>query len=113
MTYNGTPIPAATPANADFTSESIVNGSNGAITKTVSVHVVAAGLNAANGAVKLQESNDGANWVDIAGATATLASGTSSNMLKVTAHTGIYIRVVYTKGSNSAGTIVGYAVAKS
>jgi len=55
--------------------------------------------------IKLQDSNDGSNWNDITGATITVASGTSSNIIRYTAFTGKYIRANWAKGSNTAGTI--------
>lgn len=71
----------------------------------VSLQFVATGIDAADGVIKLQDSNDGTNWNDITGATITVAAGTSSNMIRYTAFTGKYIRTNWAKGSNSAGTI--------
>lgn len=80
--------------------------------KYVSVQFIATSLNATDGVFKLQDSNDGTNWNDISGATITVASGTSSNMIRYTAFTADKIRVVWTKGSNSTGTISATAIFK-
>lgn len=71
----------------------------------VSLQFVATGIDAADGVIKLQDSNDGSNWNDITGATITVAAGTSSNMIRYTAFTGKHIRANWAKGSNAAGTI--------
>lgn len=80
--------------------------------KYLSVQFVATGLDAADGIIKLQDSNDGTNFNDISGATITVAAGTSSNMIRYTAFTAEKIRVVWTKGSNTTGTISVIAIFK-
>lgn len=80
--------------------------------KWISVQFIATSLDAADGVIKLQDSNDGTNWNDISGASITVASGTSSNMIRYTAFTTSNCRAVWTKGSNTAGTIAAIAVLK-
>lgn len=70
---------------------------------TAALQVIAAGLSHADATMKVQESNDGTNWVDVSGATITLASGASSPVLAWTPRCR-YARTVYTKGANTAGT---------
>lgn len=73
--------------------------------KYIGVQVNATGLNTADSVVKLQDSIDGTNFIDITGATLTLSSGSSNNMFRVTNLIGRKIKVVFTKGTNSAGTL--------
>jgi len=73
--------------------------------KWVSLQFVATTLDASDGIIKLQDSDDGVNFNDISGASITVTSGTTSNMIRYTAFTGSYIRAVWTKGSNSTGTV--------
>lgn len=80
--------------------------------KYMSVQFVATSLSHADGVIKLQDSNDGTNWNDITGATITVASGTSSNMIRYTAFTADQVRAVWTKGSNTTGTITVTAIFK-
>ena len=75
--------------------------------KWVAFQFNATSLNAADGVIKLQDSLDGTNWNDITGATITVATGTSTNMIRYTAFTGSFIKAVWTKNSVSAGTISG------
>lgn len=101
-----------------------LNGASGAANQTsagfghmrykyMSVQFVATGLDAADGVIKLQDSNDGTNWNDITGATITVATGTSTNMLRYTAFTADKVRVVWTKNSNTTGTITVTAIFKT
>ena len=99
---------ASTTATANLTSSAF--GSE--YFNFVSFQLVCTSLNAADGVIKLQDSNDGTNYNDISGATITVASGTSSNMIRYTAYTGRYLKAVWTKGSNTAGTMVGTVVLK-
>ena len=64
-------------------------------------------FNAADATVKLQHSNDKTNWDDVENGSKTVdASGTSSrNLTPITNLAMRYYRIVYTKNSNSAGTI--------
>lgn len=80
--------------------------------KWIGLQFLATSLNTADGVIKLQDSIDGTNYNDIAGATITVGSGTSSNMIRYTAHTGKYIRAVWTKGTNTTGTIQSFWMLK-
>lgn len=73
---------------------------------SMALQIVATGLNAADATVKVQESNDGTNWVDVSGASITLASGASYPVLSITPRCR-FNRYVYTKGTVSAGTFSG------
>lgn len=95
-------IPAATPGNANFTSDAV----NGLSYSWVAVQVVATSLDTGDGALKLQDSLDGTNWNDIPGVI-TVGIGASSNMIRYTTFTGAYIRVVWLKGTNTTGTLTG------
>ena len=115
VTATVTPVPTATVAViASVTSTVNLNSSafGTSAYKFVSVQFLATSLDAADGVIKLQDSNDGANWNDVSGATITVASGTSSNMIRYTAFTGSVARVVWTKGSNTTGTIAAIGVLK-
>jgi hypothetical protein len=70
---------------------------------TATLQFIATSLSHADGTVKLQESNDGTNWVDVSGASLTLAAGSSCPVLSFTPRCR-YNRFVYTKNSNSSGT---------
>lgn len=70
------------------------------------IQVNTASFNAADATVKLQHSNDATNWIDTTDGSITIASGTNSATLTpVTQLAMRYYRIVYTKNSNSAGTI--------
>ena len=104
------PIASGTAANANNTAGSYQDA--GKIFTFVSLQFVGTSLSAADGVIKLQDSNDGSNWNDITGATITVASGTSSNMIRYTAFTGEYVRANWAAGSNASGTIAGTFVFK-
>lgn len=107
LEVNMIPAASAATANINGTAEDLLN--HGSRKEKVAVQVVATGLNSADSVMKLQESNDGTNWADISGATATLASGASAPLIKATALVCRYIRAVYTKNTNSAGTVSAIA----
>lgn len=69
------------------------------------ISVIADSLNAADGEVKLQASSDGTNFADVSSASVTLASGNSVNHIIVDYAPYVYFRLVYTEGSNTAGTV--------
>jgi hypothetical protein len=94
-------VAAGTSAAASFNSSAIDTIGY----QYLSVQINATSLSAADGIVKLQDSNDGTNWTDITGATLTLAAGSSPNMIRDTANTGRYIRAVWTFGTNASGTL--------
>ena len=96
----------------------IPGGTNAAVNQTTTgfekpkyqlaaFQLVASTLDASDGVIKLQDSLDGLNWNDITGATLTVSSGSSSNMIRYTAFTGMFIRAVWTKNSITTGTILG------
>lgn len=109
---NEYPIPVDTPANANFTSTSFIVGVEavGKKYKSFSFQFVVDGLNASDGVIKLEDSNDGVNWNTITAdgdeASITTASGSASYMIRcIDAFVSNYVRAVWTKGTNSAGTI--------
>ena len=104
-----TPIPTATTAAVNFTSTAFYNEVIMANSDTLSLQFIAASLDQADGVIKLQDSNDNSNWNDISGATITVASGTSSNMIRYTSFASAFIRCVWTKGTNTTGTITAIA----
>jgi len=63
-------------------------------------------FNQADATVKIQHSNDNSNWADVTDGSITIASGTASqNLTPITNLAMRYYRIVYTKNTNSAGTI--------
>ena len=105
-------MPAGTPANADFTSSRIECQNVGMYNTVLAFQLVAVGILSIDAVVKLQDSVDGINFVDIPTqvafpTTATLLAGASSVILRVSQLTAPYVQVVYKKGTNSAGTITG------
>lgn len=101
-------IAASTTATVNLNSSAF--GSN--YHKWIGVQFLATSLSHSDGVIKLQDSNDGTNWNDVSGASITVASGTTSNMIRYTAFTGANLRAVWTKGSNTAGTISAIAILK-
>lgn len=69
------------------------------------LQLIAVNFNTADATIKLQDSIDGLNWNDVDGATITIASGGSSNIIRYTNFATGYIRAVFSKGTNSAGTL--------
>lgn len=65
------------------------------------------------GNMDLQESNDGTNWANIAGATAAISGASGSSMLNPTSvvSRSRYVRFTYTRTSGS-GTVDCYLSAK-
>ena len=63
------------------------------------------GLDAADGAVKLQASIDDTTYSDITGTSTTMATTPSSILLNITDAYYKYFRVVYTKNSVTTGTV--------
>jgi hypothetical protein len=103
MTY---PIIDAQVATANITSNSV--DMDGTPTKTLNlgVQVNATSLNSADAVVKVQHSNDNVNFADVTDASLTLASGTSTQILSPITNIGSrYYRVVFTKNTNSAGSL--------
>lgn len=74
--------------------------------RNMSFQVNATSFNASDATVKIQHSNDNSNWADVTDGSLTIASGTTSQVLTpITNLATRYYRIVYTKNSNSAGTI--------
>lgn len=80
--------------------------------KYAGVQVNGTGLNASDGVIKVQDSIDGENFVDINSANVTLTSGDTSNIIHITNFAGRYLRVIWTKGANSEGTLDVFYCAK-
>lgn len=104
-------IPLTTIATADYTSASIDTYTLPQTfeKRSIGLQIIASALGTADTAVKFQESNDDVNYNNIPTATITLAAGASINTLWFTDLRLRYIRVVFTKGTNAAGTISGIA----
>lgn len=94
-------IPSSTVSTADFSGAAIEATGY----RWVGVQFVATNLNTADGVVKIQDSINGTEFNDITGASITVASGTTSNMIRYTSFTGKYVRVLWSKGTNTAGTM--------
>jgi len=73
--------------------------------------VTAAGIDQADAVLKVQASIDGTIFVDVAGATVTIASAASFS-IEVSSAMYKFFRVNYAEGTNSAGTITASYVAK-
>lgn len=104
---NGTTSgPTTQAATANINSEVVDTDNKGLKVGTLSFFVNSASFNAADATVKLQHSNDATNWLDVTDGSITIASGTNSAVLTPVVDLAMrYYRVVYTKNSNSAGTI--------
>lgn len=97
-------VVAGTTAAANLTCTTIDFFNLPRQTQTVCAQFLATSLSAADGVLKIQESNDDTNYVDISGATITLASGSSAPTLTYTSVRTRYIRFVWSKGTNASGT---------
>jgi hypothetical protein len=65
-----------------------------------------ASFNQADATVKIQMSNDNTNWENVTDGSITIASGTATQSLTPIVYPAMrYYRIVYTKNTNSAGTI--------
>lgn len=73
--------------------------------KIAGVMVSWAGVDAADGVIKLQASLDGVLFDDIASMTVTMATATSQKFFNVVDTGAKTIKIVYTKGTNAAGTV--------
>lgn len=98
-------IPAATVATANFTSSTFDMSLVAFQLGNIGFQINATGLSTADSTVKMQHSNDATNWVDVDNSTLTLAAGTSTQTLLMINQSFVYYQVVYTKNTNSAGTI--------
>lgn len=80
--------------------------------KFVGVQVNGVNVSAADTIVKIQDSIDGINFTDITGASITLASGSSSNMYRISNFSGRFVKAVLVVGSSVVGTIEVLCIAK-
>jgi hypothetical protein len=78
--------------------------------KLASAQIVATGLDAADGVVSIQQSNDGSNWDD-SGVSYTLAANGSNTFELVDVATR-FIRVKMEQGSNTTGELYVEYVSK-
>ena len=70
----------------------------------LNMQVITASFSTADATIKLQQSNNGTDWDDITDSQLTLASGSASQSLVVTYLASSFIRAVFSKGTNAAGT---------
>lgn len=103
MTY---PVINAVAATANINSNSFDIGGLPIKCANLGWQVNAVNFNSADATVKIQHSQDAVNWADITDATLTIASGTSSQVQSPITNIGsTYYRAVYTKNTNSGGTV--------
>jgi hypothetical protein len=104
---NGTTSgPTTQAATANINSEVFDIMCHTNIYGVMGVQVNTASFNAADATLKIQHSNDATNWIDVTDGSITIASGTNSATLTpITQLAMRYYRAVYTKNSNTAGTI--------
>lgn len=99
-----TVFPSTTVATSNQTSNYVPNNGN-----NVSLWVKGASLNAADSTIKLQGSNKpsttSTDWVDMDESIITIAATATAYGSGVLACPYAYVRAVYTKNTNSAGTI--------
>lgn len=72
---------------------------------STSFQIVATSLDAADGEIKVQYSNDDANYSDVPTLSQTLPSGTNQVHFDINSVTHRYYRVVFTANSVTSGTI--------
>lgn len=97
-------------ATSNQTGSAMDTGSLFIKAANIGVQVVGTGLDAADSTVTIQQSNDGTNWdyvLDSTGSTftITMASGSTSQSQVLTNMSFGFLRAVYTKNTNAAGTI--------
>jgi hypothetical protein len=101
----------STAATVDITS-SAQQLADGNSYQSASLQYIATGFNTADATIKLQASNvhtpTANDWVDIVDSTKTIASGTSTDYFILSNIAMKNFRVVFAKGTNSAGTIAVY-----
>lgn len=98
-------VPAQTNVNSSSQDMSNYRG--------FTVIISAVSLDSADATLKLQASVDNSVFVDLTGATVTLATGTSQAMLIQNNVSYKYFRAVYTHGTNTTGTVTAKYTAKS
>lgn len=89
-------------ASADAITEELDFTNLGAI----SFQAVATGLDAADGVLEIEYSNDRVNFEQVPNLTATLPSGDGQTHLNINTINHRYYRIKWTAGSNTAGSIV-------
>ena len=71
----------------------------------LSFQIDGTGLDAADATVQVQKSNNGTNFVNISGATATLASGTATSFIEVSGAKNEFYKLVITVNTVTTGTL--------
>lgn len=105
-------IMTALPCNVNQTSASATNGVL-IPQKTVEVQVNVTTTDTGDGVLKLQDSVDNVNYSDISGASITVTVNTTVNVFRLAeSFAGRYIRLVWTKGTNTTGTLNAFLYAK-
>jgi len=95
-------------ADASITSEVIDTDNKGLRIGTMGFQVNSVGFNAADATVKIQASNTltAGDFIDVTDGSITIATGTAvANLTPIIYLAMRYYRIVYTKVSNTAGTI--------
>lgn len=108
VSQDSTALLTAQAAGADFNSSSI----NILSYKGYFVSITWTGLNAADAVLKLQASNDGSTFHDVAGATVTLAATPGSHFFQVTDAYYKLFRLNFAHGTNTTGSVSATYVAK-
>lgn len=101
---NITPITVISAADAGVDQSASLNVQDA---KMLTAQFDFSSIDVADGVAKLQDSVDGAasSWCDIPDASVTPNTGASSNIIRVTHFTAKYVRAVWTKNSNTTGTV--------
>ena len=109
---NGTTtIPTTAVATSNITSETLTLDGKHIRVGTLSMCAITTGFNAADATVRLQHSPDGTNFANLDSTDSTvglltIASGSNTTVLTPVTFLAMgFYRAVYTKNSNSAGTI--------
>lgn len=97
-------FPTTTVGTVDANSSALLVDTNRLTFGNMNMQVTWTGFSTTDATVKLQSSNDGSNWIDVTDSTITLnaASGTLNVVAAYAASQ--YVRVVFAKGTNAAGT---------
>lgn len=95
----------ATIANTEFDTYEVGGD------KIVSAQVFATGLDAADGAIFIEQSNNGEDWDD-SGLSVTLPSGNSTNTFELSDVSTRYLRARMAQGSNTVGELYVLYVSK-
>ena len=96
-------------ATANITGTSVDTGELTYRTGNVGIQAIGTSLSTADSTVTFEVSNDGTNWSTLLDSgstfTITMASGSSNQYAILTNMAMSYLRPVYTKNTNAAGTI--------